>query len=233
MPQSDIEIKKPVKAHMRKPHILMALIIAAGALFGFGKILTEVLEGESRAVDEFILLKMRDAVDPSNPWGPGWLEEMMRDITALGGTAILTLVTLSTVIYLVAKQKRGQALYLFCAVSSGMVLSNLIKMGIDRPRPELVPHGSIVYLPSFPSGHSLISAVVYLTLGALLAEVHSARRMKYYFMGLASVIVILIGVSRVYLGVHWPSDVLAGWMMGLAWALLFWAANHYIKIRRA
>ena len=232
MSDSQNEIKITEKTRLLKPHFFIVLLLGFAALLGFAGVMEEVLEGESHAIDEQILLMMRDAANIQNPWGPGWLEEAMRDITGLGGTAILTLMTLGVSIYMIARHHKGQAVYLLCVVISGMTISNLIKLGIDRPRPDLVPHGSITYLPSFPSGHSLMSAVVYLTLGALLAEMHHGRRLKIYFLTLAAIIVVLIGISRVYLGVHWPSDVVAGWLIGAALAMLFWAANHYIKIKK-
>jgi undecaprenyl-diphosphatase len=103
-----------------------------------------------------------------------------------------------------------------------MLLSTVLKMGFERPRPDLVPHATRVYTASFPSGHAMLSAVTYLTLGALLARVQPNRRLKAYLIGLALCITLLVGASRVYLGVHWPSDVLAGWCGGAAWAALCW-----------
>jgi undecaprenyl-diphosphatase len=103
-----------------------------------------------------------------------------------------------------------------------MLLSTALKLGFARPRPDLVPHGVRVYTASFPSGHAMLSAVTYLTLGALLARVQPQRRVKAFLLGLAIALTVLIGMSRVYLGVHWPSDVLAGWCGGAAWASLCW-----------
>ena len=116
--------------------------------------------------------------------------------------------------------KRGAAFLVVVAVVGGMLLSTGLKLGFERPRPDLVPHGARVYTASFPSGHAMLSAVTYLTLGALLARVQERRRVKAFFIGLAVVLTLLVGVSRVYLGVHWPSDVLAGWCVGAAWAVL-------------
>jgi undecaprenyl-diphosphatase len=111
---------------------------------------------------------------------------------------------------------------LMAAVIGGAVLTTGLKQTYNRPRP---PEGSAVqrtHSTSFPSGHSLASAVVYLTLGAMLARVMPTRKLHIFLMGLALFLAILIGVTRVYLGVHYPTDVLAGWTAGAAWALLWW-----------
>jgi undecaprenyl-diphosphatase len=117
------------------------------------------------------------------------------------------------------------------AVCGGMMLSTALKMGFERPRPDLVPHATRVYTASFPSGHAMLSATAYLTLGALLARVEKLRRIKAFFLGLAVCLTLLIGISRVYLGVHWPSDVLAGWADGAAWASLCWFAALQLQRR--
>jgi undecaprenyl-diphosphatase len=121
-------------------------------------------------------------------------------------------------------RRRGAALLVSASVGGGMIVSTLLKFGFERPRPDLVPHATQVYTASFPSGHAMLSAVVFLTLGALLARVHKPRRVKLFFLSLAVVLTMLVGCSRVYLGVHWPSDVLAGWCVGAAWAGLCWYA---------
>ena len=198
--------------------------LGAGSLFAwaFFQIAAEVLEGDTTGLDRAILLKLRNPADLSDPIGPTWFEEAARDITGLGGHAILTFVTLASIGYLVLSGKRSAALLVLVAVGGGMVLSSLLKLGFERPRPDLVPHGMRVYTASFPSGHAMLSAVTYLTLGALLARVEKSRRLKAFLLGLAITLTILIGLSRIYLGVHWPSDVLGGWCGGAAWASLCW-----------
>jgi undecaprenyl-diphosphatase len=135
---------------------------------------------------------------------------------------VLSFITLAVAGFLVLQRKTHAALFVLVAVGGGLLLSSLLKMGFDRPRPDLVPHGSVVYTASFPSGHSMMAAVTYLTLGALLARVQPRRSLKLYLLGLAVLLAVAVGVSRVYLGVHWPTDVLAGWALGAAWALLCW-----------
>jgi undecaprenyl-diphosphatase len=182
----------------------------------------EVLEGDTATLDRAILLALREPHDLADPIGPTWFEEAARDVTALGGHVILTIVTIATLVYLLMVRKRHAALLVIAAVGGGMLLSTVLKMGFERPRPDLVPHEARVYTASFPSGHAMLSAVTYLTLGALLARVQPNRRLKAFLIGLAVTLTLLVGVSRVYLGVHWPSDVLAGWCVGAAWASLCW-----------
>lgn len=209
-------------ARRREIATLLAVLVLSGIVWGFAELADEVVEGDTHAVDETILLALRNPADRTDPLGPGWVEELGRDFTALGGVGILAMMSLAVVGYLLIEGKRRAALLVVVAVAGGLLLSTLLKQGFDRPRPDLVPHGSIVYTASFPSGHSMLSAVVYLTLGALLARVHAGLAAKAYFLAVAAVLTFLVGTSRIYLGVHWPTDVLAGWAGGAAWAILCW-----------
>jgi undecaprenyl-diphosphatase len=212
---------------------MVLVAILAGGLWTFVEVADAVGEGELRAFDEAVLLAMREPSDPANPIGPRWVEEMGRDFTALGGNAILTLVSLAAALFLwMARRPRSVAL-LAATIVGGQILSLALKRGFGRPRPDLVPHESFVYTASFPSGHSMMSAVVYLTLGALLARVLPRRRMKLLVIACALLATALTGVSRVYLGVHWPSDVLAGWAVGASWAVACWLVADALDRRRA
>lgn len=217
----------------QKPALCFGIALCLAGFFTFAELVDEVMEGDSHTIDTAIILFMRDPGDNANPWGPGWFQEMMRDITGLGGIAVLSLIVFASVSYLLVMKKKGLALYVLASVGSGMALSNLLKYHFNRPRPDLVPHDSIVYTASLPSGHAMMSAIVYLTLGTLLAEIHKHNRLKLYFMGLAVIITVLIGISRIYLGVHWPSDVLAGWLAGGSWALMFWLVLNNWPHKRA
>ncbi|MCG6157416.1 phosphatase PAP2 family protein [Rubinisphaera margarita] len=208
--------------------LVLVGLVAAGT-WGFVELADEVREGESEKFDRTVLLSMRQADDVTDPLGPHWVEETARDVTALGGTVIVTFLTIGVAGFLFLQGKRTEALFLVLAVVSGMLLSTGLKYFFDRPRPDLVPHGQYVYTRSFPSGHSAISAVVYLTLGALLARVQTRHRIKAYFLLLAFFLTILIGISRVYLGVHWPTDVLAGWTMGATWAAGCWLVFRWLQ----
>ena len=211
--------------------IVFVLMIVASAVWAFIELADEVVEGSTAALDEALLLALRDPADVTQPLGPAWIEEMMRDFTGLGGTGVLTLITLAVSGYLLLRRKHKAALAVLVAVGIGILISTLIKMGFDRSRPDLVPHGSYVYTASFPSGHSMMSAVVYLTLAVMLARIQAQWRVKIYVLICAIVLTVLVGFSRVYLGVHWPSDVLAGWSVGAAWALACWLGTLLLQRR--
>jgi undecaprenyl-diphosphatase len=200
----------------------IALGITAFGVLAFALIADETLEGETRGFDESILLALREPGDPTNPIGPAWLEHALLDITALGGYVILSMLVIGVAIYLIAAGKRGTALLVVGAVGSGTLLSETLKLGFARPRPDLVAHLAEVQSASFPSGHAMISAIAYLTLGVLLTRAHKQRRTKIIIMSYAILLTLMIGLSRIYLGVHWPTDVLAGWALGAAWSSLWW-----------
>lgn len=200
--------------------LLIGIALIGTAVWGFIGLADQVLEDETHAFDRALLLAMRTPGDLNNPIGPSWLEEMMRDFTAFGGVGMLLLLSVGVAAYLLLRGERFLALYLFFTIWGGNMLGVLLKEIFERPRPDLVSQGSIVSLSSFPSGHSMISAVTYLTLGAVLAHMQPNRRLRHYILSVAILITALVGISRVYLGVHWPTDVLAGWAAGAAWALL-------------
>jgi undecaprenyl-diphosphatase len=221
----------PHRLRLNEAAPLITLSVVGLLGFGFIELADEVGQGSTQALDARLLLSLRNPADLTDPIGPGWLQESARDITALGGHVVLSLITLATAAYLIMTRRGGVALLVAASVGGGMIVSTLLKLGYERPRPDLVPHAAKVYTASFPSGHAMLSAVVFLTLGALLARVHKPRRVKLFFLGLAVALTILVGASRVYLGVHWPSDVLAGWCVGAAWAGLCWYAALILQRR--
>lgn len=210
---------------------LLILILLAGGVWGFAKLAQEVTEGDTRTVDESILLSLREPADRSDPLGPRWLEGMMRDFTALGSHGVVTLLTLGVCAFLALDGKHRAALLVLLAIGGAMLLSPLLKEGFQRARPDLVPHGAYVYTKSFPSGHAMLAAAAYLSMGALLARVQARRRLKALLLGFAVLLTLLVGFSRVYLGVHWPTDVLAGWTAGGVWALLCWLLARWLQRR--
>ena len=212
---------------------LAAVLAAAAGLLAFAKLAGEVLEGDTASFDRDVLLALRDPADISDPIGPRWLEEAARDVTALGSHVIVTYVTLAVVGFLVLSGRRAAALFVGLSVGGGALLSAGLKIGFARPRPDLVPHAVEVYTASFPSGHAMLSAVAYLTLGALLMRVAPLGRTKFYVLAVAVFTTLAVGFSRVYLGVHWPTDVLAGWCVGAGWALLCWIVLNWLQRRGA
>jgi undecaprenyl-diphosphatase len=177
------------------PAILVILI----GIWIFIELADEVLDGGTLAFDRAVLLKMRNPCDPSDPLGPKWVEELFRDFTALGSAGVLTLVTLVVAGFLAMEWRFGSVILLLVAVGGGVFLVSLLKLGFDRPRPDLVAHGAYVHLSSFPSGHSKLSAVVYLTLGGLLTRMHPRPWVRTYLLLLAMLLTYLVGINRVYL----------------------------------
>ncbi len=211
--------------------LLIALLVFSLLVIGFIGLADQVTEGETRKMDERLFLLLH--ADDGTPIGPAWLEEVGRDATALGGNTILTLIALAVFGYLTLNKRWKDAAIIAISVIGGVIVSLLLKEAFDRPRPDLVPHLSHTLTSSFPSGHSMLAAVTYLTLGALVAEMAERKRQIVYPLVVALVLTVMVGVSRVHVGVHWPTDVLGGWMMGAAWALLCWTVIRWLQRHRA
>ena len=206
--------------------VLCLVLVVVGGTWGFVELLEEVDEGETKKFDQA-------GIDLAVKFhGPQykWLEEIGRDLTALGGIVPLTLVTSFVVGYLMIIRKYGAMWLMLGAVLGGMMISFTLKRWVDRERPpDEGDRLSHVYTKSFPSGHSMMSMVVYLTLGSLSARFVKPRVVKAYLIGSALFISLLVGVSRVYMAVHWPTDVLAGWTAGLVWAILCWLVATWLQ----
>lgn len=203
---------------------LILLVLIAAGVWLFFALASEVSEGDTLSLDRAALLSLRDPANLSDPIGPPWLEEAVRDLTSLGSIVVLSVLTLAITGFLVLNGRRRIALLVLVAVAGGLLGSHLLKLGFRRARPDLVPHRAVVSSTSFPSGHAMNSAATYLTLGALLARVQKRRRLRFYILCLAAFLTLLVGFTRVYLGVHWPTDVMAGWTAGGIWAVLCWMA---------
>lgn len=211
----------------------MVLSLLIAALLGiFGVVADEALEGDTVAFDTAVTALFRVHGSATAAVGPSWLQEAVRDLTSLGSFTVLGLVVAATALYLLIARKAGTALFLVVAVVAGTAISNVLKETFNRPRPA-VEASTHVFTASFPSGHATLSAVVYLTLGAILAQSVRSPVMKGYFIGMALFVTFLVGVSRVYLGMHYPTDVIAGWSLGLSWALLCWATKQMLDGRVA
>jgi len=207
-------------ARSNKGPYVVALFIAA-LLAGFGFLADEVNEGATLAFDKSVLLMLRTPGNEADPIGPAWFEEAARDVTSLGSFSVLTLLVIAVAVCLLLLKRRNVAFFIVFAVIGGTILSSTLKNIFQRERPELTGVAR-VFTSSFPSGHATISAVVYLTLGVCLAETTSDFRLKAFYVGYAAFLTLIVGLSRLYLGVHYPTDVVAGWAIGTAWALLCW-----------
>jgi undecaprenyl-diphosphatase len=197
----------------------------------FLKLASEVKEGNTLAFDMQIVRAFRKADDPAKPIGPPWIESALIDITALGGPTVLSLVVAAVVGFLLLQGRRRSALVVLLAAVAGGMLNSALKSLFLRPRPDVVPHLRMAYDTSFPSGHAMQSAIIYLTLGAMLMRLVRGRLTKIYCLTVAILATALVGVSRVYLGVHYPTDVLAGWTIGLVWASICWLLEQHFDVQ--
>lgn len=203
-------------------------LLVASLVLMFGLLAEEVLEGDTTAFDLAILSTLRSAANPADPIGSPWLHEAAQDVTSIGSVVFLGFVLLAAVGYLLLIQKRALAILMAVSVVGGELLSTILKKSFDRPRPA-IPHITQVFTASFPSGHAMLSAITFLTIGALLARANEDPRLKRYFMMLAVFLTVAVGVSRVYLAVHYPTDVLAGWCIGSGWAILCWTVALWLE----
>lgn len=213
------------------PVLLMALV--AGGIYTFVAVANDVSENELQRFDNGLLLLFRQPGDVSAPIGPSWLAQSVVEITTLGGYPVL--VTLVTAIagFLLVYRKFGPAIFMVAAIVSGTVVSHLLKIVYDRPRPDIVDHLVATHTASFPSGHATMSAVVYLTLATMIVRLVDDVAVRIYVILMAVLLTFMVGMSRIYLGVHWPSDVIAGWALGTAWACLSWLAVTALRALRA
>jgi undecaprenyl-diphosphatase len=211
--------------------LLVRALLAVGAVWFFIALASEVGEGETRGIDERVVRAFRDAADASTPIGPAWMAGAMRDLTALGSNAVLLIFTAAVAVFLAVRRQTHALALVVVSTTGGFLLAQGLKLLFARPRPEVVPHLAVVTSSSFPSGHSMFSAVVYLTLAAVLSQMVEPRGLKVYILGVACFLTFVVGVSRVYLGVHYPTDVLAGWAAGLAWAVVCWMVASYLQRR--
>ncbi len=225
-----------VLAHVarRERTELRVLLVTLGILalaIGFVYVADNVTKGDTRDFDEQVIRALRKADDPSQSIGPAWLRDGALDLTALGSPTVLGLVVIVVTGYLVLHGLYRTGAFVFVASCGGWFLNFALKLAFDRPRPSLVPHLREVSSSSFPSGHALTSAAVYLTLGTLLMRLAQGRLAKFYCIAVAMLATLLVGATRVFLGVHYPTDVLAGWLIGLSWALMCWMIERVLERR--
>ena len=212
--------------------LLLAVLVAVAGGWTFVALAEEVIEGDAGKFDEHVLLALRRHDNLAVPIGPHWTLQVARDLTAFGGVLGITLITGTVAGYLALQRRFGLLTVVLASVIGGTVLSLFLKHAFHRPRPEIVPHLTDIASSSFPSGHSMLSSVAYLTMAALLARAVHDLKTKIYFFVVAVVLIGLIGSSRVYLGVHYPTDVLAGWGLGSVWAIICCGVAQFVAQRR-
>ncbi len=213
----------------REPIVLLGLLVVVITTWVFIELTDEVIEGSTDAFDRWAVMSLREKSDLSDPIGPTWMEEAGRDVTALGGIAVMLIAIVTAAGFLAISRAYRTMIVLLISTLSGMGASLAMKSLFDRPRPDFVPHLSHVYTSSFPSGHAMMSAVVYLTLAALISPILTHFWSRFYVIAVAVGLTVIVGLSRVYMGVHYPTDVLAGWAAGLTWAMMCWLIARWVK----
>lgn len=216
----------PLRRHLPEYGTEITLIFISLGLFVFYRLTGHILDGSTGDFDRRVLLWFRNPLDVTDPVGPQSLEVLVRDITALGGVLVLGLLSLFACGYLWLRRQPGLAIFVAISVTLGTLINTVLKEVIARARPDLFAHATEAAFSSFPSGHAMMSTMVYLTLGALLSLSTEYRRIKIYILFWSVVLPLIVGLSRLYLGVHWPTDIFAGWVAGATWSLLCLLTYH-------
>jgi undecaprenyl-diphosphatase len=206
----------------------LGILVVAAWLFLF--IAHEVSDGDHLPVEKAIMRAMH-RLDPVSLPGSTWLNDVARDITGLGSMVVLSTFTLLVTGFLALSRRFGAALFLITAALGSQVLNAVLKAAYGRERPDPTFRWIEIDSLSFPSGHATASAVVYLTIAVLLSRISEKREHRAYVFAAALFLSFLVGLSRVYLGVHYPTDVLAGWALGVIWAELCWFAARAVGRR--
>ena len=194
-----------------------ALMAAAVCWIGFAVVVIAVLGGRSTEFDGAGLRLFRTGLD-LHPRGAPWLAEAVRDYTALGGVLLRHIVAIGALVALVFLRLRREAMLLALTIIGGWLVNTALKLLVGRPRPEIVPHLTEAGGSSFPSGHSFNSAVVYISIALAFAAMSQRQSVRATVVLTAMALTLLVALSRVWLGVHYPSDAIAGWLGGAGWA---------------
>ena len=224
-------LRRAAPGHPGELAVLLGGLGVLLLLLVFTLLAAQVIDGDTQSFDAHILMSLRRPDDPSVPIGPVWLRARALEITALGSSTVLGMATLAICGFLLLQRMKRTAAFVFVATVGGWLLNAVMKETFQRTRPAVVPHLQAVMSLSFPSGHAMTSAAVYLTLGALTMRVADRRVTKFYCIATAMIVTFLVGLTRIFLGVHYPTDVLAGWLVGLTWALACWTVERRIEHR--
>ncbi|WP_367118037.1 phosphatase PAP2 family protein [Brevundimonas sp.] len=209
---------------------MSALLIIALGVMTFVEVADDMTEADGQMFDQAVLHWLQPVA--GQPRGPWWLQEAAADLTSLGGISVLTLFAVIAFSFLLIQRKRLSALLLVVGLAGGVALSEGLKALFERARPPAAYQAVETLNASFPSGHALLSTVFYLTLGVMLTRAFPQKRFKAFVLGSAILIALLIGLTRVYLGAHWATDVLAGWCAGAAWAMALWLVAYAVERRQ-
>ena len=213
--------RRPITGAVHRRRHRFSYIIIVALIVAFFVLAELVSRGITQAWDQATILSLRSGGNIADPIGPAWMEEAGRDVTALGSYIVLVFLVASATGFLALLGRWRLVGLLAASVIGGMVISALLKFGFDRPRPD-IPHSARVFTASFPSGHATLSTVVFLVIGGLLTRTTEDPQIRSYFVSLSIILTVAVGFSRLYLGVHYPTDVLVGWLVGGAWALGCW-----------
>lgn len=211
--------------------ILLAVATMVSGLLILVVLTDEILEKEPHGLENRLMLALREPQDLHQLRGPAWLEPASVNLTALGSVSVLTLLMVLTTGYLLVIRKFPAATLLVGAALGGTILSYALKFLVGRDRPQIVPHLAEISDPSYPSGHSMLATVIYLTLAVIVAQTVESRRAKIYLVVAALFLAFVVGATRVMIGVHYPTDVLAGWAAGTVWALFCWLLAEWLRNR--
>ena len=209
---------------------LSALLIIALGVMTFVEVADDMTEADGQMFDQAVLHWLQPVA--GQPRGPWWLQEAAADLTSLGGISVLTLFAVIAFSFLLIQRKRLSALLLVVGLAGGVALSEGLKALFERARPPAAYQAVETLNASFPSGHALLSTVFYLSVAVMMTRAFPKRRLKAYVLGVGMVFALMVGLTRVYLGAHWASDVLAGWSVGAAWAMALWLVSYAVERRQ-
>lgn len=206
-----------------------ALFVVAVGVMTFVEVADDMTEADGIAFDQMVLEAVRPYADPGRGWGPWWMEEAAADLTSLGGISVLGLFAVIVIGFLLFQRKWLSSLLLAVGLIGGVMLSEGLKGVFERERPPVEYQAVETINASFPSGHALLATVFYLSIGVMLTRAFPRRRFKTYVLAVAVVVALIVGVTRIYLGAHWASDVFAGWSLGAAWAMALWLVAYAVE----
>ncbi len=209
---------------------LGALAIVTLGIMTFVEIADDMTEADGQAFDQMVLHWMQPVAGA--PRGPWWLHEAAADLTSLGGISVLTLFALVALVFLLILRKRLSAFLLVVGLAGGVALSEGLKAMFERQRPPAAYQAVETLNASFPSGHALLSTAFYLTVAVLLTRAFPKKRVKAWVLGVGITFALIVGMTRVYLGAHWASDVMGGWCIGAAWAMALWLVSYAVERRQ-